>query len=364
MLKAAYLQSEDWSFAAFLHKNSKRLNIKEETLSVGVVSMEHFSKKFSVADLKEGMVVDDIFFVKFKKGMAEYAKGFSFELTLSDASGKNIEYKYWGGKSEREVKALYGSIKADSIVKVQGKVSTYKDRLQLATNEPMTITVLKPSQYDSSEFVKGPRKNIDKMYERLLSLALSVKNQGLRAVLKSTFEDKEISEKFRLHPGAIEIHHNWISGLLEHTLEVAELCLKCQELYPDLDRDLLIAGSLLHDIGKLEEIEVTSRIRGTTKGQLYSHLILSTIFVEKKCEEVGLDEKTKEKLLHIIISHHGKLEYGAPKEPMFPEAVAVHYADELSSKLAEMTEFINSSKTDTEDDFMFHKRSQKNIFLR
>lgn len=326
--------------------------------------MEHFSKKFSVADLKEGMVVDEIFFVKFKKGFSEYAKGYSFELTLSDSSGKNIEYKYWGSPKENEVKAIYNSIRADSIVKVQGKVTTYREKLQLATNEPMKIEVLKPEQYDSSDFVKGPKKNIEKMYDALLSLVSSVKNEKLKELLERTFKDRKTAEKFRLHPGAIEIHHDWIGGLLEHTMEVADICLKCQELYPSLDRDLLIAGSLLHDIGKLEEIEVTSRIRGTTRGQLYSHLVLSVIFVEKKCDEVFLDEITKEKLLHIIVSHHGKLEYGTPKEPMFPEAVAVHYADELSSRLAEMTEFISGSKEDTEDDFMFHKRSQKNILLR
>ena len=140
-------------------------------------------------------------------------------------------------------------------------------------------------------------------------------------------------------------------------------CRLSWDYFPQLNKDLLIAGALLHDIGKLEEIGVTSRIKGTNKGQLTGHLILSAIFVSNKCNEFQLDEAIKNKLLHIIVSHHGKLEFGSPKEPMFPEAVAIYYADEMSSKLAEMLEFIEDAKLSTEDDFMFHRRSGKNILL-
>ena len=126
----------------------------------------------------------------------------------------------------------------------------------------------------------------------------------------------------------------------------------------------LIAGALLHDIGKLEEIEVTSRIKGTKKGQLAGHLVLSAIFVSKKCDEIEMDDEIKNKLLHMIVSHHGKSEYGSPKEPMFPEALVVYYSDELSSKVAEMLGFVESAKSETEDDFMYHPRNKKNILLR
>jgi len=326
--------------------------------------LEKFEKKFSVAELKEGMVVDDIFFVKFKKGISPYQKGYAFELTLSDSSGKNIEYKYWGGPEEEKVKALYESILPDSVVRVQGRVSSYKDRLQLVTNEPMTITVLSPGQYDPSVFLKRSRKDVSAMKKRLYELIGYVKNEEVKNLLSGIFEDEGFIKRFSEHPGAIEIHHNWIGGLLEHTLEVAEICLKLRELYPELDLDLLIAGALLHDVGKLEEIEVTSRIRGTVKGQLYGHITLGVIFVDKKCSEFGVSDSTRLKLLHIIISHHGKNDYGSPKEPMFPEAAAVYYADEMSSKISEMIEFVKDARADTEDEFMFHKRSQKNIFLR
>ncbi|MEM0360481.1 MAG: HD domain-containing protein [Candidatus Diapherotrites archaeon] len=326
--------------------------------------MQKFVKRVPVSALKEGDRVDDLFFVKFKKGFSQYKNGYSFELTLSDQSGKNIEYRYWGNQNEAMVKSLYDSIKADSIVRVQGKISTYNNKLQLATNEPDKIEVLMEGQFNPSDFIQPARKDAGELYSQLLEEIGLVENPKLRELLEKIFKEKDFAEKFKRHPGAIEIHHGRVSGLLEHVLEVVGFCKKACELFPSLDKDLVIAGALLHDIGKIEEIEMTSRIKGTVKGQLLGHISLSVVFVAKKCDEVGLDEQTKNKLLHVLLSHHGRQEFGSPKEPMFPEAVAVYYADELSSKLAEMIEFIERARADTEDDFMYHKRSEKNIFLK
>lgn len=326
--------------------------------------MEKYSKKQPISLLKEGNRVDDVFVVKFKKGIAQYAKGFSFELTLSDNSGRNIEYKYWGGPDEAKVKTIYDTIKPDSIVHAQGKISSYNNKLQFATNEPDKIEVLEKGQYNDSDFIRASKKDIDTMYGQLLKEIDAVEHSKLKELLHAVFKDKEMERKFKNHPGAIEIHHNWIGGLLQHTLEVLSYCKTSKELFPQLNKDILIAGALLHDIGKLEEITVTSRIKGTNKGQLTGHLVLSSIFVSNKCDETGLDEETKNKLLHIIVSHHGKAEFGSPKEPMFPEATVLYYADELSSKVAEMIEFIEDTKQTTEDDFMYHNRYKRNILLK
>jgi 3'-5' exoribonuclease len=151
---------------------------------------------------------------------------------------------------------------------------------------------------------------------------------------------------------------------MQHCLEMIRFCSTACDLYPELDRDLLVAGALLHDIGKLEELEVTSRIKGTQKGQLVGHIALGLVTVSKKMEEFGFEEDLKNKVLHLIVSHHGHLEYGSLKEPMFPEAVVLHYADELSSKTTEMLEFIKDGKASTEDEFMYSKRNERNIFLK
>jgi len=302
--------------------------------------------------------------VKIKKTMSSYAKGFFFQLILSDSSGKTLDYRYWGSNDEKKVRELYNSIKPDSVVHVQGKVSVYNNKLQLATNEPFVIEPLKEDEYDKSDFIKPARKDIDDMYSELKSAIDEVKNPDIKKLLENIFNEPSMEAKFKAHPGAIEIHHNWIGGLLEHTLEVLKYSLLSFDLFPVLDRDLLIAGALLHDIGKLDELEMTSRIKGSDSGQLIGHIVLSTIFVSNKMDELGLDKELKNKLLHIIISHHGKLEYGSPKQPMFPEAVVIYYADEMSSKIAEITEFVKNSIEDTEDDFMFHWRKQHNIYLK
>ncbi|MCX8147314.1 MAG: HD domain-containing protein [Candidatus Woesearchaeota archaeon] len=324
-----------------------------------------FRKRYGINELKDGQFIDDIFVVKIKKTMSRYRDGYYFNLLLSDNSGKTIDYTYWGPNDEAKVKLIYNSIKNDSIVHVQGKVSIYKNKLRITTNEPNIIEVLKEGQYREEDFIKPARRDIEEMYNALKKTIDCVENKDIKTLLNNIFYDKEIENKFKRHPGSIEIHHNWIGGLLQHTLEVLDYCMLSKKHFPGLDSDLLIAGSLLHDIGKIEELEMTTRIKGTEKGQLIGHLPIGMMFVSKKIDEInGFDNDLKNKILHMIVSHHGKLEYGAPKEPMFPEALAVYYADEISAKMAEITEFIKNSKDDTEDSFMYSKRNGKNIFLR
>jgi len=128
----------------------------------------------------------------------------------------------------------------------------------------------------------------------------------------------------------------------------------------------LISGTILHDIGKIEEMEMTSRIKGTNKGMLIGHTTLGSVLVLEKMKEMKIEEELSNKIIHMILSHHGKLEFGAAKEPMFPEAVVLHYADEMSSKVTEMLKFVEDSKENTEDDFMpkWDRNHPRNIFLR
>ncbi len=327
--------------------------------------MEKIRKKEQISALVVGERIDDVFVVKIKKGMSEYVKGFRFNLLLSDNSGKTLEYVYWGTQDEKSVKEIYDSIKSDSVVRIEAKVSSYNDKLQLATNAPFKIEVLSEEQYEKEDFVKPSKKDTQKMYEELIRSIDLVENEKIKSLLNTVFNDSTIKNKFKEHPGAIEIHHNWIGGLLEHTLEVLKYSQLTLQQFPTLNKDLLIAGSLLHDIGKLDELEITSRIKGTNLGQLTGHLVLGIIYVAKKIDEIeDFDKEIKYKILHMLTSHHGKNEFGSPKEPMFPEALAIYYADELSSKMSEMTEFIESAKEDTEDDFMYSRRKNMNIFLK
>ena len=347
-----------------MHINSSEIYLnltKKEILGVGV-----YEKKQSISSLSEGDEVKDIFVVKIKKGLYPYKgkSGLYFKLLLSDNSGKTLEYRYWGNENEEEIKKIYNSIKNDSVLYIEGKVSTFNGKLQLSSEGPSSIRVLKKGEYDENEFIKPPKRDVEKMYSELVEEIYCVENPQIKKLLESIFKDPEIEKKFKKHPGGIEIHHNWRGGLLQHTLEVLQYCKLSWQLFPDLNKDLLVAGALLHDIGKLEEISVTSRIKGTDRGQLLGHIVLGANYVSRKMDDMDMDEKLKDKILHMIISHHGRVEYGSPKEPMYSEAIVLYYADEMSSKIAEMDEFIRNSKEDTEDDFMYNKRKGRNIFLK
>jgi 3'-5' exoribonuclease len=322
-----------------------------------------YEKGKPISELREGERVEDIFVVKIKRGVQAYAKGYRFDLILSDSSGRTMNYTYWGGDNQEAVKGLYESVKADSVVLVQGRVESFRDRLQISTNPPDTIRVLKEGEFRPGEFIGPPRRDIEVMVTELRGYISRVQNPEVKRLLERVFEPP-FMERFKVHPGAIEIHHNWRGGLLQHTLEVARYCELSKGLFPDLDTDILIAGALLHDVGKLDEIEVTTRIKGTVKGQLSGHVALGYGYVSGVMDELGIGREVREKLLHVMLSHHGNMEYGSPKKPMFPEAVAVYFADELSSKLAEMTEFIRLSRDETEDDFMYSRRHGRNILLR
>lgn len=324
--------------------------------------MDKFTKKQQIKDLKEGQIIEDIFVVKIKKSILPYIRGYSFSLILSDSSGRSIEYKYWGNRDEEKIKEIFNSVKKDSVVLIKGKVLTYRDKLQISSEENEILKVLQQGEYEA-DFIIAPKKDIEEMYILLISKINSIQNESLKIFLLDIFQ-KEIGEKFKKHPGAISIHHNWWGGLLQHTLEVIEICEVSIKIDSRLNRDLLLTGAMLHDIGKLEELETTTRIKGSQKGQLIGHLTLGVIFLSEKLKESDIDLITKNKLMHLLVSHHGKEEQGSPKQPMIPEAVVLYYADELVTKLSEMIEFIEEHKEDTEDDFMYYSRKGLNIFLK
>lgn len=327
-----------------------------------MATQEKLKKLQPINTLKEGDNVKDIFVVKIKKGIVKYKNGFSFTLLLSDSSGGNIEHKYWGGPEEQKVKELYDSIKADDIVYIRGKITSYNNKLQMTTDLLGEVRKLSNEEYEA-DFVMGSKKDIDEMYSILLSKINSLINLELKTFLSKIFKE-ELEVPFKKHPGAISIHHNWVGGLIQHTLEVIEYCETTINIHPELNRDLLLAGAMLHDIGKLQEIEASSRIKGSRRGQFIGHLTLGIIYVSEKLKESSLEELFKEKLLHLITSHHGKLEFGSPKVPMLPEACVLYYADELSSKISEMLGQIELNKETTEDDFFYDYKKGSSIFLR
>ena len=295
--------------------------------------------------------VDGKFVVKFKKPVQKYAKGYVFQLRVGDPSGE-IMLRYWGPEKKDEVDKLYGSIKKNDVVYVTGETTIFNNRVAININPPSgKIKVLKTGEYEKSDFIPESEKDTKKMYAELTEVADSFQNKHLKELVYSFIKDPAFSENFLKHPGAMYKHHGWLGGLLEHTLNVVKICDFLHKIHPQLNRDLMLTGAILHDIGKIRELDVTTHIRTSTEGMLVGHLALTYEEVSKKMEKMKMPEDLKLKVKHLIITHHGKTEYGSPKQPSIPEALAVYLADETDSKLTEMITHIK--RAETEDDYIY-----------
>lgn len=301
-----------------------------------------------------GERVESQFSVKYKHPVREYGKpfkGYMFVLGLADRTGE-IELTYWGGRNKEDVQNLYDSIKENDVISVVGIVGRFKENLKIDVNEG-TGKLEKTEDFDIEDFVPSA-KDMDKKEKEFFEIKNSVENPYLKKLLELFFDDREFFEKFRKAPAAMYIHQAYIGGLLEHTLNVAKICNFLSSVYP-LDKDILLASALLHDIGKIREFQVTTNIKQTEEGMLRGHITIGEEMILEKIKQIkDFPEVLKMKIAHIILSHHGNNEFGSPKEPQFSEAIAVYYADEFDSKLTQWIKIIQEA--DTEDFRIFSKR--------
>jgi 3'-5' exoribonuclease len=300
-----------------------------------------------IRDLKEGDEVDSLFSVKFKKPPKAYSKGFMFEMRLADRTGE-MTSKYWGPKDENSVRQLYKSFESDDVVRVRGTVATYRDKKG-------HIEKMSEGSFDITDFVARASRDVEQMMSQLNGHVRKVQNRPLQALLAHFFSDEEFVARFKAAPASMWLHCNWVGGLVEHTLNVVQICEFLSKQYPKLDHDLLLTGALLHDVGKLEEYEVSTNIDVSEDGMLRGHIIIGAEMVSKACDEVqGMPKNLKLKVVHLVLASHGQPEFGSPKKPQFPEAVAVHFADEADAKLEQ---FIAAKEgAETEDPWVYNKR--------
>jgi len=319
---------------------------------------EKQKKKQLIKDFKKDDIISDIFVVKFKKPVEPYKNGFKFELRLGDSS-KEIMYKYWGPSDEAKVKFLYDSIKSDDVVLVQGRVNEWNSQLEISANDHNIIQVLSSEEYEAGDFVRQGSKPVGVMFQNLMEYIESVKNKDLRKILDYFFNDNDFVKRFQDSPAAMYIHHGWIGGLLEHTLSVVTLCMDILKLHDGMDRDLLITGAILHDIGKIEEFTVTTSIKVSTKGMLLGHVTIGIEILTRAMDKLETPEPLRFKIIHMIMTHMG--EYGSNKLPAFPEALTIFHADQLDAKVLQMSELKENAQT--EDDYFYHKEFG-NVYLR
>jgi 3'-5' exoribonuclease len=249
-------------------------------------------------------------------------------LTLGDRSGQ-LEAKMWDNVEE-----VLDAFEQDDFLKVKGLINKYKQRFQLTIHK---LRKLGESEIDFSDYLPKTTKNIDELWQTLASFVATIQNPNLKSLLQAFMADPEIAAAYRNAPAAKTLHHAYIGGLLDHVVSLFRSCdLICQN-YPQINRDLLLTGAFLHDIGKIHELTYNRSFSYTTKGQLLGHMIIELEMLQAKLSLVpDFPEELKTLIEHLIISHHGQYDFGSPKLPMFPEALMLHYLDDLDSKMEAM----------------------------
>jgi 3'-5' exoribonuclease len=283
-------------------------------------------KSAYVADLTPDTSITSFFLVCEKELRATRDGKPFLRLELGDRSGI-IEARVW--ENADSVVSLFDR---DDIVKIQARVESYKSKVQLAVDR---VRRADPGEVDLADYFPHTSADVEQLYARLCEHAAAVGNPWLRGLVASILEDPGIVSRLKRAPAAKVMHHAYLGGLLEHVVSLCDLSRLVAAHYAELDADLLLTGAILHDIGKLDELCYERAINYTTEGQLLGHIILELEQVTKKMDAMaGFPPELKLLVKHLLISHHGQYDFGSPKLPMFPEALALHYLDDLDSKLA------------------------------
>ena len=284
-------------------------------------------KTHFVSDLKPGSRLETSFLVHAKeRKTASNGKPY-LDLELRDSSGL-IKAKVWDcDRVEQE-------FEAEDFVWVQGNVEAYRGTPQLVINK---VRRCAEDEIDPRDYFPRSSRDPEEMFTVLGARIQRMDDGPLRILLRSVLDDPAIAEKFKLAPAAMSYHHAYLGGLLEHVLSLIELADAVCDHYPSLRRDLVLAGIVLHDIGKIDELSYRRSFRYTTRGQLVGHISMGMEMIGEKIRQIpDFPAGLKDQIDHIVLSHHGLLEFGSPKEPMFPEALVVHLLDNLDSKLESM----------------------------
>lgn len=283
-------------------------------------------QKINIRDLQEGLNVDSVFLCAHKAlNFGKNNKAY-LNMKLLDKTGQ-VEARGWD-KAEQ----LSQNFEKHDYVRVKGKVVFYQDHLQLNVFE---IEKIENGEMNPSDFLPTSKQDIPKMYQDLLVICREdLKNPWVQKLILNILEDPRYSAAFQRAPAAKTNHHAWVGGLLEHVLGLCKLAKAVLQSYPMINLDLVLAGLIMHDFGKVEEIESERSFEYTDKGRLIGHLITSVeILIRKSMQIPDFPEKILQHLEHIVLSHHGRLEYGSPKRPKTLEAIVVHHLDDMDSKI-------------------------------
>ncbi len=298
-------------------------------------------KTHYISDLQDGQGVASLFLVREKEVRTSVRSGKSWlELDLADRTGR-IAAKMW---DNFEVIAV--TFERDDVVHVRGRVKLYNGQKELTLEQ---IVPAVERDYDIADFLAHSRYDVEKLYADLRNAVAAMKNPWLKRLLESVVEDPAIVPKLKRAPAAMTMHHAFIGGLLEHIVSLIGLGRGVAAHYSELDADLLLAGIVLHDIGKIDELSYVRGIDYTTQGRLLGHITIGTGLVRDKIRAIPDFPAPLAVLVeHMILSHHGSYEFGSPSLPQIREAVALHFLDDMDSKMGAMRATLDAASSGEE----------------
>lgn len=277
-----------------------------------------------------GDVIDDVYAIS-NKQLAQATNGSHYIKAFVSDKSMQISARMW--KATREI---FNWIPESGFARVRARIENYQGNLQCILE---TVGPALEGTYDPGDLLPKTTKNVDEMFAKLAGILGTIRNKQLHGLIQAYLRDERLMGMFKKSPAAQSFHHAWIGGLLEHTLNAVEVGDAVCAFYPTLNRDLVIAGLFLHDIAKTWELKYDGPFGYTDGGQLIGHIVKSAMWLEHKASQAGhamgepLPRQLIDVLQHIILSHHGELEFGSPKTPATPEAIAVHMIENMDAKL-------------------------------
>ncbi len=287
------------------------------------------AKRPYIAELDANRFIDGIFAVyNTQLGMTRNGKPF-LKCLLGDKTGR-APARMWNASEQ-----LFQSLPTDGFVWVEGQTQAYQGEMQIIIQQIRTI---EPGEEDMFDLLPSTQRDIDQMYEQVVAMLDTVEHMPLRHIIEAFASDEALMDRFCRAPAAMTLHHAYIGGLLEHTLMLMQMADAICPLYPQINRDVVLTGLFLHDLGKCAELKWSTGFGYTDEGLLVGHIVQGVLWLEEKarqCREKGRDipEPLLMVLKHIILSHHGKPEFGAARIPSTPEALAVSLLDNVDARL-------------------------------
>jgi 3'-5' exoribonuclease len=251
-------------------------------------------------------------------------------LVLADRTGQ------FPGRMWQATEEVYATMPEGGFLRFTGRVENYKGSLQFIVD---AVRPAKEAEIDLGDFLPNTERDVDEMWEKVKAILRTIEHPQLLQLIKQFVQDEPLTQAFRRSPAAVQMHHAFLGGLLEHTLNLLELAQLVIPRYPQVSLDLVLAGAFLHDIGKTAELSCDTSFQYSDTGHLVGHIVQSALWIENKAAAVEADtgepfpKEIREALIHIVLSHHGTHEFGSPKLPAMPEAIALHHLDNLDAKL-------------------------------